>query len=237
MMRVALLPQLAQLAQTVVGHDLAAKIPAVVGHEDLARDVDHQVHPAVVAVEEDVRRVGDESSEHRHTLFRQTGDFDFTVGNRKSLAHIDEMILQTLEELPHLLAGQTAVDDRHLHTAQLRRASHARFDLDHLLRDEVEQTTDLLLDADRLVALEWRGTHFQVDGGGNRLVSPDGDDVAWFHSRKEGRINEQDGVGKGGGVEGDGLLPEIVRSGGYPVIDGRFCIETDRFVLLEVIPI
>ena len=83
-MRVALLPQLAQLAQTVVGHDLAAKIPAVVGHEDLARDVDHQVHPAVVAVEEDVRRVGDESSEHRHTLFRQTGDFDFTVGNRKS---------------------------------------------------------------------------------------------------------------------------------------------------------
>ena len=91
-MRVALLPQLAQLAQTVVGHDLAAKIPAVVGHEDLARDVDHQVHPAVVAVEEDVRRVGDESSEYRHTLFRQTGDFDFTVGNRKSLAHIDEMM-------------------------------------------------------------------------------------------------------------------------------------------------
>lgn len=108
--------------------------------------------------------------------------------------------------------------------------------MDHLLRDKVEQTTDFLLDADRLVALEWRWTHFQVDRGSLGLVCSDGNDVARFHPWKKRRIDEQDGVGEGGGVKEDGLLAEIARSGRYPIVDGRLCMETRRFIILEAIP-
>ena len=236
-MRVSLLPQLAQLAQTVVGHDLAAKIPAVVGHEDLARDVDHQVHATVAAIEENVGRVRDESSEHRNALLRQSGDLNLAVCDCEALTHVDEVVLQILEKLPHFLTRQTAVDNRHFHPAQRRRAPHARFDSDHLLRNEVEQTTDLLLNTDRLVALERRRTHFQVDRGTIGLVCSDGDDVSLFDSRKERRVEEQDRVGKGGRVKEDGLLTEIARSGGCPIVNRRFCIGAIGFVLLDATPL